>query len=229
MNSFLRSIRTAHCRSPRLAFVGAVLASFCVGICPAGAGAAGQGEGEVLLESLAAVLPQLRSGGYVIYFRHGATDDAGQNDSEADLARCDTQRNLSARGRAQAEQIGKAVRVLGVPVGRVISSPFCRCKDTAELAFGRFEVDRDLYFALNVDSQERERLADVLRQMLGTRAPAGGNTMIVAHSVNLREATGIWPKPEAVAYVFRPLGDGHFQPIAKVLPDEWARLAGGKR
>jgi phosphohistidine phosphatase SixA len=229
MNSFLRPIRTAHRRSLRLASLAAVLASFCVGVCPGDAGAAGQNESEVALEGLAAVLPQLRGGGYVIYFRHGATDDAGRSDYEADLARCDTQRNLSAQGRAQAEQIGRALHALGVPVGPVISSPYCRCKETASLAFGRFQIDPDLYFEFNASPQERKRLADVLRHLLATRTPAGVNAVIIAHSANLREAAGIWPKPEAVAYVFLPLGNGRFKAVAKVLPGEWQSVASAKR
>jgi hypothetical protein len=49
--------------------------------------------------------------------------------------------------------------------------------------------------------------------------------VIIAHSANLKESTGFWPKPEGVAYVFKPTGGDRFVPVAKVLPDDWAKLS----
>jgi broad specificity phosphatase PhoE len=89
------------------------------------------------LADLSTVLGELRKGGFVIYFRHGTTNQTGSSDETADPAKCETQRNLSAEGHAQAAQIGEAFRALKIPVGSVTTSPFC-CKDTAQLAFGRF-------------------------------------------------------------------------------------------
>lgn len=175
------------------------------------------------LPGLSSVLAELRKGGLVVYFRHGATDvSSGASDEKADLARCDTQRNLSARGREQVASIGKAFRALGIPVGTVLSSPFCRCKDTAQIAFGRYTVDSNLYFAIGVGPEERAKLTQGLKQEL-SRIPTGAtNAILVSHTANLQEAAGIWPKPEGVAYVFRPLPGNRFEPLAMVLPDEWS-------
>src|SRR5262245_18305664 len=71
----------------------------------------------------------LLAGGHVIFFRHAATPDY-QEPSPIDFARCDAQRNLNALGRGQAFTIGEAFRELGIPVGEVRSSPFCRCMET---------------------------------------------------------------------------------------------------
>ena len=177
------------------------------------------------LPGLRSVLGELRRGGFVMYFRHATTDQAGASDEEANLARCETQRNLSAEGREQASRIRQAIRDLGIPVGTVTSSPFCRCKDTARLAFGRFTVSDDLYFAMGADADKRKRLAEALRRMLSSPPGKGTNTVIVAHTANLRESTGIWPKPEGVAYLFRPLPGGELQPVARVLPEEWVAVA----
>lgn len=174
---------------------------------------------------LAAVLGELRKGGFVIFFRHAATDQNGSSDEEADPAKCETQRNLSAGGRAQAAQIGEAFRALGIPVGSVTSSPFCRCKDTAKLAFGRFGVNNDLYFAIGANADETRRYTESLRMMLSARPAAATNAIIVSHSANLREAAGLWPKPEGVAYVFRPLSGGRFEVAAMVAPEDWGKLA----
>lgn len=193
---------------------------------PANGSAAFVAADESALADLAAVLPDLRAGGYVIYFRHGATAQKAADNLEPDFARCETQRNLSEQGRAQATETGKAVAALGIPVGAVISSPFCRAKETAQLAFGRYQVEPDLYFALNVDASERERLTLSLRRMLATPpAAAASNTVIIAHSANLKESTGFWPKPEGVAYVFEPRGGAAFVAVAKILPDDWAKLS----
>jgi phosphohistidine phosphatase SixA len=177
------------------------------------------------LLGLDAVLGDLRKGGLVIYFRHAATEQTGPSDEGSDLKNCATQRNLSAEGRAQASQIGQAFRALGIVVGTVTTSPFCRCADTANLAFGRFTVNNDLYFAINTDAERTKELADSLRKALATSPPPGTNAVIVSHTANLREAAGIWPKPEGAAYVFRPLSSGGFEVLAKVLPEDWINTA----
>lgn len=176
------------------------------------------------LAELSSVLDELRKGGFVIYFRHGLTDQAGPTDETADLAKCETQRNLSAAGREQARQTGKAFQALGIPVGTVTTSPFCRCKETASLAFGHFSVSNDLYFAIGTGASETRQFAQSLRRMLSAAPAHGTNAVIVSHSANLREAAGIWPKPEGVAYVFRPLPGGRFEAIAMVLPEDWGKL-----
>jgi len=177
------------------------------------------------MAGLSSVLGELRKGGLVIYFRHGATDQTGSSDEAADMMKCETQRNLSAEGRRQATQIGKAFQALSIPVGTVTTSPFCRTKDTAKLAFGRFSVNDDLYFAIGTDASQTKRFAESLRRMLSTPPAKATNAVIVSHTANLREAAGIWPKPEGVAYVFRPLSGGQFETIAMVLPEDWTMLA----
>jgi phosphohistidine phosphatase SixA len=177
------------------------------------------------LPRLDAVLDDLRKGGFVIYFRHGITDETGPKDESADLTTCATQRNLSAEGREQATQIGKAFHALGINVGTVTTSPFCRCKDTAKLAFGRFTINNDLYFAMDTGAEKTRQLATALRRTLSTPPAAGTNAVIVSHTANLREAADIWPKPEGVAYVFRPLPGGRFEAVARVSPEEWTAAA----
>lgn len=180
------------------------------------------------LAHLSSVLGELRNGGLVIYFRHGSTDLAGASDEAADMTKCETQRNLSTEGREQATQIGEAFRALEIPVGTVTTSPFCRAKDTGKLAFGRFTVNNDLYYAIGTSADETARIAQSLRRMLSTPPAKSTNAVIVSHTANLREAAGIWPKPEGVAYVFRPLPGGSFEAIAVVLPEDWGKAAGFK-
>jgi broad specificity phosphatase PhoE len=81
----------------------------------------------------------LRMPGSVVVVRHSYAP--GSFDlPDARLEDCSTQRNLNADGRAQARRLGEAFRQHGIVVGRVLSSPRCRCLDTARLAFGRAET-----------------------------------------------------------------------------------------
>ena len=57
--------------------------------------------------------------------------------------------------------------------------------------------------------------------MLTVVPERGSNTVLVSHSANLFEAAGIFPKPEGVAIVFRPLPGGRFEALARILPDDW--------
>jgi hypothetical protein len=124
-----------------------------------------------------------------------------------------------------ARDIGAAFQMLRIPVGKVVSSPYCRAVETAKLAFGRREVSEALYFAMGIGKAEREEQGLALRQMLATPPGRGANTVLVAHHANLKEATGIWPKREGDAHVFRPRPDGGFAHLGGVSPEAWKRRA----
>jgi hypothetical protein len=78
-----------------------------------------------------------------------------------------------------------------------------------------------------MDQEMTQRLAGDLRRMLSTPPAAGTNDIVVAHSANLWEAARIWPEPEGAAYIFKPLADGRFEPIAVIPPDQWAAVLAG--
>ena len=77
----------------------------------------------------------LKAPGSVVVLRHSYAPGTFDPPT-ARLDDCSTQRNLDANGRAQAARIGEAFRQRGIAVGMVLSSPRCRCLDTARLAFG---------------------------------------------------------------------------------------------
>jgi hypothetical protein len=84
----------------------------------------------------------LRAGGLVVVFRHAATDFSKPDRDPVVVSDCSTQRNLSAQGRADARAIGRGVRRLALPIGKVYASAYCRTLETARLAFGRATVHR---------------------------------------------------------------------------------------
>jgi len=176
------------------------------------------------VRDLQALMSALQKGGYVIYLRHAATEHTRIDSDRENLSTCERQRNLSAEGREQARTIGKAFTAFGIKVTQVLTSPYCRCIDTGRLAFGEATVEEALGFAISKDAAETKRLAAVLRKLLGTQPPAGANIVLVSHSANLKEATGIWPKSEGDAHIFQPHADGEFVHIGKVLVEEWLEL-----
>lgn len=171
------------------------------------------------------LISALKKGGYVIYLRHAATNTNTADTKRDDLNDWTKQRNLSELGRYQSVAIGQAFDALGIPVSEVITSPYCRCVETAKLAFGRARVSNDLAFSIGTKEQEAKRLAQALRNMLGTRPTARTNTVLVAHTANLKEAAQIWPKPEGVAFIFKPLGNNTFEMVSRIEPQQWPELA----
>lgn len=168
----------------------------------------------------------LVGGGYVIYFRHGKTDHSTFDTDRVNMDDCSKQRLLSEEGRQQMREIGHVIAQLGIRASRVLSSPYCRSIDTAVLAFGSMEITEDLKHTVDADENTADRRSHALRKILGTMpVEAGTNTILSSHTANLLEGAGIWPKPEGVAVIFKPTGDGGFNYIATVPPKKWQKLA----
>jgi broad specificity phosphatase PhoE len=177
------------------------------------------------LEDPATLASALREGGFVIYFRHADTGPA-YREQGVDLNRCETQRNLNEQGRLQARQIGAQFRRAGIPVGPVWSSAFCRCRETAELAFGRYEINPVLTGVSRAPEAAslRESAARGLKRLLATRPAGAVNTVLVSHGYNLWDAEGFHLGTQGEAAVYRPDGRGGYALVARLTPDAWARL-----
>jgi phosphohistidine phosphatase SixA len=185
---------------------------------------AAHGQGSDTQLDKRALVHALQKGGYVLYFRHAITDRTQIDAERANLRNCAMQRNLSEEGQKQARAIGKAVQTLDIPVAEVLTSPYCRCIDTAKLAFGKFTIVADLVWSLPQPEAETEQLAEALRKRLGTPSPKGTNIVLVSHTANLKEAVGIWPEPEGAVYIFKPRKDGGASYLGRIGPEEWTAL-----
>jgi broad specificity phosphatase PhoE len=171
-----------------------------------------------------ALLDALRGGGYVLLFRHAATDLSQSDVDRRNLENCPTQRNLSEQGREQSAAIGQAFRRLGIPVGRVLASPYCRTLDTARLAFGDAEPSADLVSQLSDDGPGgRQRLTAALRSLLAAPPEPGQNAVLVTHVLNIDDALR-FEIEEGEAIVVRPDGNGGFTIVARVLAEAWDTL-----
>lgn len=173
----------------------------------------------------AALGQALREGGLVIYFRHADTGPAYQEQG-VDLARCETQRNLNEKGRNEAREIGAQFRRLSIPVGTVRSSEFCRCRETAELAFSRAVVDPVLTGVSRSPEAADKRAAATagLKRLLASAPKRGSNDLLVSHGYNLWDAEGFHLGTQGEAAVYRPDGKGGYVLVARLLPGEWAAL-----
>lgn len=161
----------------------------------------------------------LQKGGFVIFLRHASTPDY-QEPSPVDFSSCERQRNLNGLGRAQAVMIGEALRELSIAVAEVLASPYCRCMDTARLAFGRVAPDEAV-------RGDRDKL-DALRRLLSSPPAPGTNRVLVGHG----GAGGLLGDEflrEGEAMVVRPGGDDRFTMIARVRAESWAQFLDGNR
>jgi malonate transporter len=155
-------------------------------------------------------------GGQVLFIRH-ATTTPGVGDPEGfRLEDCKTQRNLSEAGRAEAKRLGEALRARRVPVGEVLSSPWCRCHDTAQLAFGnpgtRWTPLSNLFGRRELaDAQVRE-----LRARVGNHK-GKDNLVMVSHGSVALPLTGVSPQ-QAEIIVLTPLGGDKFRVAGRIPP-----------
>lgn len=158
---------------------------------------------------------RLASGGWVLMMRHAATEPGVGDPASFRLGDCATQRNLSAAGRDQARRAGAALRGAGVRIDEVRTSQWCRCRETAEMAFGA-ATD---WPALNSFFASRGDEAAQTAQVLAWAAKLDPrrNAMLVTHQVNISAVMGHFAAPgEVVAGRWR---DGKVEAAFRFLPD----------
>jgi phosphohistidine phosphatase SixA len=166
----------------------------------------------------------MQRGGLVLVLRHAATDLSRPDQDPIVLSDCRTQRNLNAQGRADARTIGRGARRLKLRIGSVLSSPFCRTKETARLAFGRFRVSRALLNTIDAEHDVRwRRQIRAARRLLGTKPASGMLTVLVTHGSVVGDTTGLTLE-EGETLVFRPRGSSRFRLLGRILPREWRTL-----
>ncbi len=159
----------------------------------------------------------LRRGGYVVYFRHTATDYSRDDTGMRDLGDCDNQRLLSAQGRRDARDIGVRIRALGLPLGEVLASPYCRTMEHARLMLGSALPRTEIRVAQAGDYVG-------LKRLLAAPVPAGTNRWIVGHGIPFRSVAGPPHLSEGEAAVIQP-GITHWRVVARLAVADWEALA----
>ena len=140
----------------------------------------------------------LVSGGHIALVRHGSAPPGYGDPPGFKLDDCSTQRNLDERGRTQARAVGEAFRQHRVPVDKILSSPWCRCLESARLmAVGPVES----VMAVASSDRSPERLV-VLKQMVADwRGP--GTLVLVTHAFTVQALVGFLPE-QAETVVVKP-------------------------
>ena len=135
---------------------------------------------------------ELNDGGKLIFIRHAYAPGNG-DPNNFNLNDCSTQRNLSEEGRKQAEYIGEFFSDNGINIDKVLSSEWCRCKETAKIAFKTFSTNSFLNsfysskFAKNKDKQINA-LYDYIKKLRNNK-----NLVFVTHYVLISEVLNYGP------------------------------------
>lgn len=134
----------------------------------------------------------LKVPGTVVLFRHaiapGGGDPAGFNIND-----CKTQRNLDEEGRSQARRMAEGFRKHGIKVDAVLSSQWCRTRETAQIAFANQQQDAPMFnsFMRGTPDQRSQQTAEARKQLFAWRGT--GLLVVVTHQVNITALTDIYP------------------------------------
>jgi len=180
--------------------------------------------------SPASLVEALRHGGYVLLMRHASSPPAPPAAAAAEPDNPKPERQLDETGKATARAMGQALRTLGVPVGRVLSSPTYRALQTARLAGLPTPTS---FPELGDGGQSMQAAGEArgawLRAKVAEPPPPGTNAIMITHLPNIaaaypRESMGL---ADGEAMVFRPGAAGGFTGRIKI--EDWPALAAGGR
>ena len=134
----------------------------------------------------------LKEGEKLIFIRH-AVAPGGGDPVDFDILRCETQRNLSKEGIAQSKNIGKFFSKNNIKIDKVLSSEWCRCKQTAQYAFNKYETKSFLnsFFSEKFASNKKKQINDLKKYI--NEWSGDNNLVLVTHYVTIQEVLNITP------------------------------------
>ena len=138
------------------------------------------------------VIKELQKGGKIVFIRHSLAPGNGDPDN-IDLKKCDTQRNLNQEGIEQSKKIGILFSNNNILIDKVLSSEWCRCKETAKIAFDDYSTNSFLNsfysskYAKNKDKQIKE-LNNYIKKYKSNE-----NLILVTHYVLISEVLNYRP------------------------------------
>ena len=122
----------------------------------------------------------------IIFIRH-ATAPGNGDPPNFNILDCSTQRNLSKDGELQASKIGKFFKKNDIKITKVLSSEWCRCKDTAKIAFGNYETKNFLnsFYDERFSENKDKQILDFKKFIQNW--DRSGNLVLVTHYVVISE------------------------------------------
>ena len=153
---------------------------------------------------------ELKKGGKLIFIRHAYAPGGGDPEN-FDINNCVTQRNLSEEGRDQAKKIGNFFKENDVPIFKVFSSEWCRCKETAELAFTNFKTKDFLnsFFSTKFANNRNKQMFDLKNYV--EKFKGNENLIFVTHYVVISEALDYAPSSGEIV-----ISDKNFNKIGSI-------------
>lgn len=182
------------------------------------------------------LVSSLKGGGYVIVFRHGATDDSQKDVYPFKFDDMSAQRQLSEKGRAMAHELGVALKKLGVPIGEVYTSRLNRAVETGKLIGGKDPSPVEALTDSSAGSAsgmanpdgKNAKAGRAVRDLVDALPKTGVNNLAVTHKTNVADGFGkeFADIREGEALVYKTTSSGPAILIARVQPSEWIALAG---
>ena len=138
------------------------------------------------------ILQNLKNGGNLIFIRHAYAPGGGDPEN-FDINDCSTQRNLDDSGRLQSKEIGNFFFKEKIPVDQVLSSEWCRCKETSEIAFLNFETKNFLnsFFSAKFKKNKSQQMIELKNFINNWNS--NKNLILVTHYVVILEALNYAP------------------------------------
>ncbi len=178
----------------------------------------------------------LKQGGYVLVFRHGATDDTQKDVYPFRFDDMTAQRQLSDKGREMARQMGAAIHKLGIPIGKVYTSKLNRAIETGKLLT---ESDVKPVDALTDSSAAstsgmanptgaNAKAGSAVRRLVDAAPKAGTDSFLITHKTNIVDAFGkeAADVEEGEALVYKAGGPGAAMLVGRIKPADWIAQAG---
>ena len=159
----------------------------------------------------------LRAGRHVALMRHADAPGGFGDPAGFRIDDCATQRNLSAKGRADAEKIGARLKSEGIAFEKIISSPWCRCMDTATLLQLGPVTSEATFSNVVVLTDQRQSLTIGARAVI-EQWNGSGNLLVVTHGANIAALTGIPPASGEIVVVKKGSGGG-IESVGRLLID----------
>ncbi|MBR0982439.1 histidine phosphatase family protein [Bradyrhizobium liaoningense] len=182
------------------------------------------------------LIASLKQGGYVLIFRHTATDDSQKDIYPFKFDDMSAQRQLSEKGRDMARQIGAAVKELAIPIGDVYTSRLNRAIEAGRLISGREVKPVDaLTDSSNASASgmanptgANAKAGQTVRQLVDAPPKAGSNNFLVTHKTNIADAFGkeAGDVGEGEAFVYKAGSSGPASFAGRIKPADWSAQAG---
>jgi phosphohistidine phosphatase SixA len=182
------------------------------------------------------LVSSLKDGGYVIVFRHGATDDSQKDVYPFKFDDMSAQRQLSEKGRELARELGAALKKLGVPIGEVYTSRLNRAVETGRLLGGKDVSPVDELTDSGAGSAsamanpdgKNAKIGRAVRDLVNAPSKPGVNNLAVTHKTNVADAFGkeFSDIREGEALVYKTSSSGPAALVARVQANEWIAHAG---